>query len=155
MDYCVIGSGWCKHATSSDIDIRNGKMQYFQSLSTDGSHDEPTHKSQHVEGENTNQSKEANSTQGVHIKIPKSQYKPQIKRKKYKKFCYFKVKLSEPMLEVLNLGLKFSILPKKLDITKSLSDFKTFERILISREYLNGKDNVPKNPIFISKKTSL
>ena len=86
-------------------------MQYFQSLATDGSHDEPTHESQHVEGENTNHSKEANSTQGIHIKIPKSQYKKQIKRKKYKK-------LSEPMLEELNLGLKFSILPKKLDITK-------------------------------------
>ena len=49
--------------------------------------------------------------------------------------------LTEPMQEVLNLGLNFAILPKKLDITQVLSDFKRFERNMIWREYFYGKDN--------------
>ena len=91
MDYCVIGSGCCKHATSSDIDIRNGKMQYFQSQATDGSHDEPTHESQHVEKENKKKyRKEGSSTQDIQIKILKSQYKQQIKRKNISSFVILK-----------------------------------------------------------------
>ena len=45
------------------------------------------------------------------------------------------------METVLNKGLKFSILPLKLDITRVLTDFRGFERTMIGREFWYGKDS--------------
>ena len=61
------------------------------------------------------------------------------------------------MQEVLNLGLNFTIMPKKLDITQVLSDFKRFERNMLWKEFFYGKENNDqyKPPLFKSKKTNL
>ena len=44
------------------------------------------------------------------------------------------------MENVLNRGLKFCILPLKLDITQVLVDFTRFERTMIWHEFWYGKD---------------
>ena len=46
-------------------------------------------------------------------------------------FNYSDIELTEGMLSVLNLGLNYSILPLKLDITQVLVDFRRFERSAI------------------------
>ena len=53
--------------------------------------------------------------------------------------------------------MNFAILPKKLDITQVLSDFKRFQRSMIWKEYFYDKENIEeyKSPIFKSKKTNL
>ena len=61
------------------------------------------------------------------------------------------------MEKILNRGLKFAILPLKLDITQILTDFKRFERTMIWKEFWAGRDdsNQPKPPIFKQRKNNL
>ena len=61
------------------------------------------------------------------------------------------------MHNLLNLGLNFSVLPLKLDITQVLVDFKQFERSVIWQEFWFGidKDQDYKAPIFKSHKHNL
>ena len=63
--------------------------------------------------------------------------------------------LSDAMIKVLNRGLKFAVMPLKLDITQVLTDFKRFERTMVWREYWFGKEsNVTyKPPLFKHKRT--
>ena len=89
--------------------------------------------------------------------MPINQYKRkkiQIKKQKINVvFNNSKIVLSEPMLKVLNRGLKFAILPLKLDISQVLTDFKRFERTMVWKEYWFGKDSEPfVPPIFRQKK---
>ena len=69
-------------------------------------------------------------------------------------FNYSDMELTEDMRSLLNLGLNYSILPLKLDITQVLADFRKFERSAIWQEYWNGHENDPdyKPPIFKSQK---
>ena len=47
------------------------------------------------------------------------------------KYCFYQIKylLSEDMINLLNRGLNFAILPIKLDLTQVLVDYKYFEEI--------------------------
>ena len=57
------------------------------------------------------------------------------------------------MIKVLHRGLKFAIVPLKLDISQLLTDFKSFERTMVWQEYWYGKDSDPYiPPIFKPKK---
>ena len=59
----------------------------------------------------------------------------------------------KPMIKVLNRGLKFAIVPLKLDISQLITDFKSFERTMVWQEYWYGKDSDPNiPPIFKPKK---
>ena len=99
--------------------------------------------------------------ENMHIRIPRSRYKRQLQKKNKESvnvvFNYSSVVLTKSMQEVLNLGLNFAVLPKKLDITQVLSDFKRFERNMIWREFFYGKesDEEYKPPIFRSRKNNL
>ena len=55
---------------------------------------------------------------------------------------------------VLNKGLKFAILPLRLDITQVLTDFRRHERSMVWKEFFHGKENdIPyKPPMFKQKK---
>ena len=57
------------------------------------------------------------------------------------------------MEKVLNRGLKFAILPLKLDITQILTDFRRFERTMVWVEFWNGREQneIYKPPIFKQK----
>ena len=73
-------------------------------------------------------------------------------------FNYSDLVLSEPMERLLNRGLNFSILPKKLDLTQVLTDYKRFERSAIWHEFWYGKENDEeerKDPIFPTHKTNM
>ena len=62
------------------------------------------------------------------------------------------------MERLLNRGLNFSILPKKLDFTQVLTDFKKFERSAIWHEFWYGRhmdEEVRKEPIFPTHKTNM
>ena len=61
------------------------------------------------------------------------------------------------MERVLNKGLNFSILPKKLDITQVMVDWKKFERTMIWTEWWHGHENInnEKAPIFKVAKQNL
>lgn len=60
------------------------------------------------------------------------------------------------MEKVLNRGLNFSILPRKLDLTQVLVDFKRFERSVIWQEFWYGRDqNTTEQPIFQKQKYNL
>ena len=61
------------------------------------------------------------------------------------------------MKTLLNRGLNFSILPKKLDITQVFVDYKQFERSVLWKEFHFGKDNQEtyERPIFRIQKTNL
>ena len=66
-------------------------------------------------------------------------------------FNYSNLVLSEPMEKLLNRGLNFSILPKKLDLTQVLTDYKRFERSAIWHEFWYGRESDQeerKEPIF-------
>ena len=67
------------------------------------------------------------------------------------------IELSEPMLNLLNRGLNFVILPLKLDITQTLVEFKRVERSVIWHEFWFGKENQDKNetPLFKTQKNNL
>ena len=68
-----------------------------------------------------------------------------------------KIELTEPMLNLLNRGLNFIILPYKLDITQTLVDFKRFERSIIWHEFWFGQENLEEKekPIFKTQKNNL
>ena len=60
------------------------------------------------------------------------------------------------MERVLNRGLNFSILPKKLDITEVYVNYKRFERSAVWQEFHHGKEKDTNNlPIFKTNKTNL
>ena len=61
------------------------------------------------------------------------------------------------MDKVLNRGLNFSILPKKLDITQIWVDMKRFERSCIWQDFWYGREDQQetKKPIFKLQKTNL
>ena len=61
------------------------------------------------------------------------------------------------MIEILNVGLKFAILPVKLDITQVLVDFRKYEGNLIWKDFFFGKEDSDKYkpPIFKLYKTNL
>ena len=90
--------------------------------------------------------------------IPKTRYRRQQKNKNRAEiniiFNYSQTTLSEAMEEVLNLGLNFAILPKKLDIKQVL---KRFERRIIWKEFFYGKETNSEYspPICKSKKNNL
>ena len=115
---------------------------------TDGKHDVKTNEPKYVDIQN----------EGINIKVSYSKYKRQQKQKNKQAiniiFHYSKVKLSEAMEEVLNLGLNLAILPSKLDISQVLADFKRFERNMVWKEYFfkQDEDNEYTPPIFNSKK---
>ena len=50
-------------------------------------------------------------------------------------FNYSRIVLSEPMKKLINRGLNFSVLPKKLDITQVQVDFQQFKRLAIWTEF--------------------
>ena len=92
--------------------------------------------------------------------MPKSKYNGHMNKIKRQAitaiFNYSTVKLTQDMEDLLNLGLKFAILPLKLDITHVLVDFRTFQRNMVWREFFNDKEDeefIP--PIFKSKKYNL
>ena len=75
-------------------------------------------------------------------------------------FNYSDVVLTEPMERLLNRGLNFSILPKKLDLTQVLTDYKRFERSAIWHEFWYGRvkdedEEERKEPIFPTHKTNM
>ena len=65
--------------------------------------------------------------------------------------------LSGDMVNLLNRGLNFAILPIKLDLTQVLVDYKYFERTMIWKEFWYGRDGVPELPPqrFRKKKSNL
>ena len=57
------------------------------------------------------------------------------------------------MLKVLNRGLKFAILPLKLDISQVLTDYRRFERTMVWTEFWFGRETEEYiQPIFKQKK---
>ena len=94
------------------------------------------------------------------IWISKTKFRKQqsIKRKENISmiFNYSKVKFTCDMEKVLNRGLNFAFLPKSLDLTQILSDYKRFERNMIWQEYWMDKHSEgEKANIFNLKKTNL
>ena len=57
------------------------------------------------------------------------------------------------MESVLNKGLKFAILPLRLDITQILTDFRRHERSIVWKKFWHGKENYMKYkpPMFKQK----
>ena len=71
-------------------------------------------------------------------------------------FNYSKVNITQPMQNILNKGLKFAILPDKIDITQMLVDLKYFERIMYWQEYFHGTEQENREEqIFKERKTNL
>ena len=71
-------------------------------------------------------------------------------------FNYSSIKLTKPMLSLLNRGFNFSILPEKLDMTQVNVDFKRYERAAIWTEFWFGQDKETHDePIFRQEKTNL
>ena len=109
---------------------------------TDGKHDVTINESKHVNNH-----------------IPTSRYKRNMNKMKKQTltavFNYSNVTLSNDMNELLNLGLKFAILPLKLDITQVIVDFKKYKRTLVWKEFFSTKeDDEYFPPIFKTKKTN-
>ena len=61
------------------------------------------------------------------------------------------------MLNLLNRGLNFAVLPFKLDITEILTDFRRFERSVIWKEFWYNNEDKSKSsiPIFKRRKTNM
>ena len=103
----------------------------------------------HVEDHECDESthEHANGTVDKNSYLSKNQYKRlKTKLKKQKINVVFNSShtvLTESMVKLLNRGLKFSVLPLKLDITQVLTDFKRFERTMVWKEYWFGKDKEP------------
>ena len=72
-------------------------------------------------------------------------------------FNYSDIELTKDMEDLLNRGLNFSILSKKLDNTQLQADYKRFERSVIWQEYFfNYEEDVDfEQQIFKSQKTNL
>ena len=77
--------------------------------------------------------------------IPENQYRKQKQKLKKQKinvvFNYSDIELTAAMENVLNKGLKFAVLPLKLDIAQILTDFRRFERTMLWKEFWFGKDS--------------
>ena len=86
-----------------------------------------------------------NEPQHVKKHIPASKYKRSLNKMKKQSltavFNYSNIILTKDMDELLNLGLKFAILPLKLDITQVLVDFKRYKQSLVWKEFFDGKEN--------------
>jgi hypothetical protein len=67
------------------------------------------------------------------------------------------IELTEPMINLLNRGLNFTILPLKLDITQTLVEFKRYERSIIWHEFWFNRDNQEQSekPLFKTHKNNL
>jgi hypothetical protein len=65
--------------------------------------------------------------------------------------------LTKPLENLLNRGLKFTILPLKLDITQTLVEFRRFERSTIWHEFWFQRDTQEQyeKPIFRVEKNNL
>ena len=93
--------------------------------------------------------------------IPRSRFRRQQNKIRKQRisvvFNYSKITLTNAMEKVLNRGLKFCILPLKLDITQVLVDFNRFERTMIWHEFWHGRETeteyVPS--IFKTRKNNL
>ena len=71
-------------------------------------------------------------------------------------FNYTNIVLSDSMEKVLNRGLNFSILPKKMDMTQLRVDLKRFKRSAIWKEYFYGRDQGKlEKQIFKTNKSNL
>ena len=73
-------------------------------------------------------------------------------------FNYSDIELTEDMVSLINLGLNFSVLPLKLDITQVLVDFKQYEKRAIWQEFWYGLEeqtNKQTHQIFKRKKINL
>jgi hypothetical protein len=128
--------------------------------------DDPVHELEDEPVKNT----DANCHESVHEPLnesvttknwlPKNQYNRNKKRKEKEKqpinvaFNNSSLVLTDAMTKVLNCGLKFAVLPLKLDITQVLTDFKRFERTMVWREFWFGKDTgeTYKPPLFKHRK---
>ena len=108
----------------------------------------------------TNHESEYVDTQGNRKWIPNSQYKRN--KNKLKKqsisvvFNNSKIELTEPMTKILNRGLKFSVLPLKMDLTQLLTEFRRHERTMVWKEfwYNSENDEAYEAPIFKEKKSN-
>ena len=92
--------------------------------------------------------------------IPENKYKRQKTKLKKQKintvFNYSNVQITEPMINVLNRGLNFCVLPPKLDITQTLADLKKFNRTSVWKEYWFGVEKEDrKTPIFKKVKNNM
>ena len=68
-------------------------------------------------------------------------------------FNYSSITLTQDLEDLFNLGLKFALLPLKLDITQVLVDFLAYERKIVWREFFNDIEEVCYTPsIFKTKK---
>ena len=71
-------------------------------------------------------------------------------------FNYSSFELTETMLSLLNRGLNFVVKPLNLNISKVLTDFKSFERKMVWAEFFHGSDNSDyKPPLFKTEKTNM
>ena len=71
-------------------------------------------------------------------------------------FNYTNIVLSDSMEKVLNRGLNFSILPKKMDMTQLRVDLKRFKRSAIWKEYFYRRDQGKlEEQIFKTNKSNL
>ena len=90
--------------------------------------------------------------------MPRNQYnrkKEKLKKQKINViFNNSELVLTPAMESVLTRGLKFAILPQKLDITQVLTDFRRFERSMVWKEFWFGRDsdNSYEKPLFNKKK---
>ena len=66
-------------------------------------------------------------------------------------FNYSSIQLTEDMINILNRGLNFSILPLNLDLTQILTDFHQFERSMIWREFWYGREDEKNKTVPIFK----
>ena len=78
--------------------------------------------------------------------ISRSKWRKEQKKIKKQKidvvFNYSNVDLCEDMINLLNCGLNFAILPLNLDLTQVLVDFKRFERSMIWKEFWFGREDL-------------
>ena len=60
------------------------------------------------------------------------------------------------MKKILNRGLKFSVLPLKMDLTQLLTEFRRHERTMVWKEfwYNSENDEAYEAPIFKEKKVT-
>ena len=94
------------------------------------------------------------------MKLSSNQYKTQKTRLKKQPitvvFNESKLILTKDMENVLNRGLKFAIIPHKLDITQVLTEFRRFERTMVWTEFGFGKPQGEQYepPLFKQKKSN-
>ena len=96
----------------------------------DENDDDPDDEHKYV---NTETDNNIESKKSVKQKNLKTEYKSIV-------FNYSKIVLKVNMINVLNRGLIFCILLKKIDITQILIDWKRFEQSMIWKEFCYGKE---------------